>query len=99
MHVTDHQDSIEEAIDTIEDVSNTRYRGCKITVVRTSDEEYTDGYNYEFILFIDGTFVTTAGRIETSDWGRPWVASLTQYGKAYIDGAKAQSEPYQDVDI
>ena len=93
----DKSDSITSQIDTIDDSSGCRYRGQKITVVRTSDEEFTDRYNYEFVLFINDTLVTTAGRIEPASWGRPWVKALVKYGKAYIDGADAQSEAYQDI--
>jgi len=75
--------------DTIEDETTGRWRDTEYRIVRTEDDYYTlgSGFNYEFVLVVDGEVITTAGELEQEEWDRPWIPALTRYAKAYIDGA------------
>ena len=69
-----------------ETVSEGEYCGEQYEIVRTDDELYDNGFEYEFVLFVNGEEVTTAGRLEARGYESPWAASLKQYAEAFIDG-------------
>ncbi len=75
-----------------ETVATETYREIDYTVVRTNEEEYTDEYEYEFLLYVDGKFVTTASDLEHRHYSKPWVAACGRYAEAVIDGMMAFDE-------
>ena len=72
----------------MDDHGTKEYRGHEIHVRRVDVDttDYNRSTDYEFELFIDGEFLTTATQIETHGWEHPWAPALFRYGKAYVHG-------------
>lgn len=74
--------------DVMDDHGTKEYQGHDIYVRRVDVEttDYRRSTDYEFELFINGEFLTTATQIEHIGWESPWVDALFRYGKAYVHG-------------
>lgn len=79
-----------------ETVSDGEHLGVPYTIIRTNEPHYTNGFEYEFLLFIDKQLVTTATNLETNGTEHPWIPALESYAQAYIDG-KAGYQPINDL--
>jgi hypothetical protein len=75
-----------------ETVSDDTYRGIDYKVVRTNEEEHTSGFEYEFLLYVDDEFITTASDLEDRHYTKPWIPACEQYAEAVIDGMLAFKE-------
>lgn len=62
------------------------YRGHSLEVERTDERDNIGGYAFEFRLHLNGHEIATASEIESEGWENPWIPTLIQYGKAYVDG-------------
>lgn len=62
------------------------YRGVNYEIVRTNEDTHTSGFEYEFLLYVEGEKVTTASELETRGYTNPWIGALETYVNAYIDG-------------
>lgn len=62
------------------------YRGVAFETIRTNEPSYTNGFEYEFVLLVEGEEVITASELEARGYVNPWIPAMETYVKAYIDG-------------
>lgn len=65
----------------------------------TASPTASEYFKYEFEAYVDGEPVTVAGEIETRGYEKPWIPTLVQYTKAYLDGLHSGVErdnPYTE---
>lgn len=77
--------------ETTEMMAEDSHNGHDFTIVRTDDPAFTQetGFNYEFVAYVDGEQVITAGEVEQRGASKPWIKTLRRYAEAYIDGLEA----------
>lgn len=72
-----------------------QHRGLTYTVEREANDS-SGGYEYEFVLYVEGRRVMTASKLETrgarspESGGDNWTNQLTVYAIAYIDGLESE---------
>lgn len=86
-----NQDSNHEAPTSDESIEretlrDDSYRGVSYEVVRTNEDDWTSGFEYEFVLFVEGEPVITATELEARGYVNPWLSAMDTYVQAYIDG-------------
>lgn len=70
---------------TRETVKSGSVEGYDFEIIRTNEDKWAGGtcYQYEFVLFVGGEPVTTAGNIEMQGWTHPWPDALKRYAQVY----------------
>ena len=68
-----------------ETVKTGNIEGHDFEIIRTNEQEFAGGtgFEYEFVLFVNGEQVKTAGELETDGWEKPWIPALERYAGVY----------------